>query len=88
MRRTLLLVMMWVGAGPAWGAIPAEQDDCLGCHGGDPSMSMDLPSGEKLSTYVDPAVFGRSVHGEMLRCNDCHTEKTGYPHESKPFDVR
>ncbi|HEX7488800.1 MAG TPA: cytochrome c3 family protein, partial [Anaeromyxobacteraceae bacterium] len=88
MRRTLLLVMMWVGAGPAWGAIPAEQDDCLGCHGGDPTMSMDLPSGEKLSTYVDPAVFGRSVHGEMLRCNDCHTEKNGYPHDSKPFSSK
>ena len=49
---------------------------------------IDLPSGEKLSTYVDPAVFGRSVHGEMLRCNDCHTEKTGYPHESKPFSSK
>ena len=85
MRRTLLLVTMWVGAGPAWAGIPAEQDDCLGCHGGDPTMSMDLPSGEKLGIYVDQAVFGKSVHGEMLRCTDCHTEKTGYPHESKPF---
>lgn len=85
MRRTLLLVTMWVGALPAWAGIPAEQDDCLGCHGGDPSMSMDLPGGEKLGVYVDAAVFGKSVHGEILRCTDCHTEKTGYPHESKPF---
>jgi predicted CXXCH cytochrome family protein len=85
MRRTLLWVMMWVGAGPAWAGIPAEQDDCLGCHGGDPGMSMDLPSGEKLGVYVDSAVFGKSVHGEILRCTDCHTEKTGYPHDSKPF---
>ena len=23
--------------------IPAEQDSCLGCHGSDPSMSMDRP---------------------------------------------
>jgi predicted CXXCH cytochrome family protein len=81
----MVLVMLAAGGGPAWAALPAEQDDCLGCHGGDPGMSMDLPSGEKLGLYVDLAVFGKSVHGEILRCNDCHTEKTGYPHDSKPF---
>jgi predicted CXXCH cytochrome family protein len=77
--------MLLAGAGPAMAGLPAEQDDCLGCHGADPSMTMDLPSGEKLGVYVDAAVFGKSVHGEILRCTDCHTEKTGYPHDSKPF---
>jgi predicted CXXCH cytochrome family protein len=88
MRRSLLFVMALALAGPAKAALPAEQDDCLGCHGADPAMSMDLPSGEKLDVYVDVATFGKSVHGEILRCTDCHTEKTGYPHESKPFATK
>ena len=83
---------MWValvlGSGPAWAGIPAEQDDCLGCHGADPGMTMDLTSGEKLPVYVDQAAFAKSVHGEILRCTDCHSEKTGYPHDSKPFATR
>src|SRR5512146_2398912 len=85
MRRTLLCIVLALGAGPAWAAIPAEQDDCLGCHGSDPTMSMDLPGGEKLGIYVDQSVFAKSVHGEILRCTDCHTEKKDYPHETKPF---
>jgi predicted CXXCH cytochrome family protein len=84
-KTTLLMVMLAAVSGRAGAAIPAEGDDCLGCHGGDPSMTMDLPSGEKLGVYVDTAVFAKSVHGEMLRCTDCHSDKNGYPHESKPF---
>jgi predicted CXXCH cytochrome family protein len=76
---------MLAAAAPAWAGIPAEQEDCLGCHGADPGMTMDLVGGEKLGVYVDQAVFARSVHGENLRCTDCHTEKNGYPHDSKPF---
>jgi predicted CXXCH cytochrome family protein len=75
-------------AGPARAAIPAEQDDCLGCHGADPSQVMDLPSGEKLPLFVDQEHFAKSVHGEILRCGDCHSDKTGYPHDSKPFQTR
>ena len=83
--------MLALVTGPAWAGIPAEQDECLGCHGSDPSMSMDLPSGEKLGVYVDQAVFGKSVHGEILRCSDCHSDKqkpageSSYPHDTKPF---
>jgi predicted CXXCH cytochrome family protein len=49
---------------------------------------MDLAGGEKLSIHVDQASFARSVHGEILRCIDCHADKTGYPHDSKPFRTR
>jgi predicted CXXCH cytochrome family protein len=77
----LLLVLL---AGPASAAIPAEQDDCLGCHGS-PGMTMDLPSGEKLPLFVDKATYAKSVHGDMLRCTDCHADVTGYPHQAKPF---
>ena len=82
------LVIAGLGAGPARASIPAEQDDCLGCHGGDPSQTMDLPSGEKLQLYVDQAAFAKSVHGEILRCGDCHADKAAYPHDSKPFQSR
>ncbi len=95
MRRILLCVLpALLVAAPTWAAaIPAEQEDCLGCHG-DPSLTMDLPSGEKLSLYVDEAVFTKSVHGEILRCTDCHADKLKpagqdtYPHDSKPFATK
>jgi predicted CXXCH cytochrome family protein len=86
--RALLLTTALFSAGVARAAIPAEQDDCLGCHGSDPTQTMDLPSGEKLSIFVDQTAFGKSVHGEILRCGDCHADKTGYPHDSKPFQSR
>jgi predicted CXXCH cytochrome family protein len=37
---------------------------------------------------VDRARFAASVHGEILRCADCHADKTGYPHASRPFQTR
>jgi len=86
-KRTWLMVLGLL-AGPASAAIPAEQDDCLGCHGGDPTQTMDLPSGEKLGLFVDVGALGKSVHGEFLRCGDCHADKKEYPHESKPFQSR
>ena len=87
-KRLMLALALALLAPPALAEIPAEQDSCLGCHGSDPSMSMDLPSGEKLPLFVDQASFGKSVHGDMLRCTDCHTDKADYPHESKPFKAR
>jgi predicted CXXCH cytochrome family protein len=73
MTRTLPLLLA-LAAGPAWAGIPAEQEDCLGCHE-DPNQSYDLPSGEKLPLYVDKEAFARSVHGENLRCTECHADK-------------
>jgi predicted CXXCH cytochrome family protein len=73
--RKLLLLILLVGATRASAGIPAEQDDCLGCHT-DESQSFDLPSGEKLSLFVDQEKFAKSVHGESLRCTDCHSDKT------------
>lgn len=75
MNRTALPLLLALVATPAWAGIPAEQEDCLGCHS-DPSQTFDLPSGEKLSLYVDQDAFAKSVHGETLRCTECHTDKT------------
>ena len=75
MTRTAFPLLLALVATPAWAGIPAEQEDCLGCHS-DPSQTFDLPSGEKLSLYVDQKAFAQSVHGETLRCTECHTDKT------------
>jgi predicted CXXCH cytochrome family protein len=74
MKRYLLALLFAVYALPAAAGIPAEQDSCLDCHT-DQSMTFDLKGGEKLSLYVDKANFAKSVHGEMLRCTDCHSDK-------------
>jgi len=83
----LLLVLL---AAPAWAGIPAddEEGDCLGCHS-DPDQSVDLPSGERLPLYVDREVFAKSVHGEALRCTECHSDKTGdHATGEVPFKTR
>ncbi|HSM92378.1 MAG TPA: cytochrome c3 family protein [Anaeromyxobacteraceae bacterium] len=74
MKRYLLAFLFAMGAMPAQAGIPAEQDSCLDCHT-DESMSFDLPGGEKLSLAVNKDNFAKSVHGEMLRCTDCHSDK-------------
>ncbi len=75
MRNDAVLLMLALAAGPARAGIPEEREECLGCHS-DPSQVFVLSSGEKLSLYVDAAGFARSVHGESLRCTDCHSDKT------------
>ena len=86
--RSFVVLLLALAALPARAGIPAEEESCLGCHGTDPEMSMELPSKEKLPLYVDQAVFAKSVHGEMLRCTECHADKSDYPHEAKPFKTR
>jgi predicted CXXCH cytochrome family protein len=80
--------MLLLAPPAAQAAIPAEQDDCLGCHTPDAAETMKLPSGEQLLVAVEPAAFAKSVHGDKLRCVDCHADKNEYPHDSKPFQSR
>jgi predicted CXXCH cytochrome family protein len=42
---------------------------------------VDLPSGEKLSLFVNEAEMTGSVHGGKLSCTDCHANITSYPHK-------
>jgi predicted CXXCH cytochrome family protein len=88
MRRALLPLLLALAAPAAWAGIPAEQEDCLGCHT-DPDQTFDLAGGEKLSLYVDQEAFARSVHGETLRCTECHTDKTSDHADGEiPFKTR
>jgi predicted CXXCH cytochrome family protein len=75
MRKVMWAAAWLLTATAAGAAIPAEQEDCLGCHT-DASQTFTLQSGEKLPLSIDQAAFARSVHGENLRCTDCHSDKT------------
>jgi predicted CXXCH cytochrome family protein len=82
----LLLALSTTAQAPA----PTRQetiDTCLTCHG-DTALSVDLPSGESRSLYVDATVFAASVHGDKLSCVDCHADITEVPHESRAFKTR
>ena len=75
MKRFLLPLLVALAASPAWAGNPG------GARGlprlpQRPDQNYDLPSGEKLSLYVDQGAFAKSVHGETLRCTECHTDKT------------
>lgn len=76
MKRYLLAFLFVACAVPALAGIPAEQDSCLDCHT-DESMvpPFTLSGGENLPLVVDKDNFAKSVHGEMLRCTDCHSDK-------------
>jgi predicted CXXCH cytochrome family protein len=82
-----LLTTVFV-AMPAAAAIPAESEECLGCHT-DQTQAFDLPSGEKLPLGLDQEKFARSVHGENLKCTDCHADKKAdHATGSLPFKNR
>jgi predicted CXXCH cytochrome family protein len=88
MRRHALAVLLFLWVTPVRAGIPADQEDCLGCHN-DPTQAFDLPSGEKLPLFVDQEKFARSVHGEALRCTDCHSDKASDHASGKlPFKNR
>jgi len=74
MTRIIFPLLCLVVAAPARAKIPAESEECLGCHE-DPTGSFDLPSGEKLPLFVDVKVFEKSVHGQINKCTDCHVGK-------------
>jgi len=76
----LMLAVPCARAGP----LAPEVEACLECHGNE-TLEMPLPSGENQSLYVDQDTFAKSIHGETLRCTDCHTDIEGYPHPERTF---
>ncbi|MBI5876091.1 MAG: cytochrome c3 family protein [Chloroflexi bacterium] len=64
----------------AQGPKPLTDTECLGCHGNQ-DASVTLPSGEPLSLFVNGPKFAQSVHGQKsVKCVDCHTDITSFPH--------
>lgn len=80
--------LLWaILAVPAWSEVAKESESCLECHGSE-GMSMTLPGGEELSVTVDREVYGKSVHGSMLACTDCHADISEYPHPERKLETR
>ncbi len=86
-----LAISMPASAGegePQPGQQAADNSVCLSCHG-TPGLQTELPSGEPLYISIDPEVFAASVHGQQGHaCTDCHTDRTGYPHNPIPVQTR
>ena len=67
-------------------ATSRQQDDkptnefCLACHQ-DEDTTLKFKDGSSVSAFIDPTVFGLSVHSEeKIQCVDCHSEISDYPH--------
>jgi predicted CXXCH cytochrome family protein len=64
-----------------------EIDTCLTCHA-DESLTITFGDGATQSLAVDGSMFARSVHGETLRCTDCHAGMDEVPHPERTFKNR
>ena len=78
-----LLFLLPVAA-PGVEPMSPEVQFCLSCHS-NPALELVLKSGEKRSLFVDMQRFARSVHGDKLRCTDCHGDIETYPHPARSF---
>jgi predicted CXXCH cytochrome family protein len=85
----ILLLSLWIIS-------PAQADRyyqnteeyCLSCHN-DPSLSVNLPSGETLSLYVSPEMISNSVHSPQgIECEACHTNIKTFPHPAQDYSSK
>ncbi len=58
---------------------PKDNPTCLMCHGNQ-GMTTKI-GGDEVSISVDGNAYADSVHGKQVGCVDCHSDKTGFPHE-------
>lgn len=65
--------------------VEQEVEFCLGCHG-EKDLSTVLPSGDVVPLTVDPKSIAMSVHGEGLRCTDCHAGMGEVPHPERKVE--
>ncbi len=82
----LVFILLLICAGIAAAAkAPAakgiKNEDCLACHGSDPTMAKEV-SGKQVSLYVDEQKYKASMHGTMFACVDCHKDIKALPHET------
>lgn len=66
-----------------------SNDYCLSCHN-QSGLSMTLPSGERLSLYINADLFAHGIHNqENIACVDCHTNISTFPHpELQAYTLR
>lgn len=61
--------------------------ECLECHM-DEGLSTILADGTEIPLHVDPKSFAESVHGQKLRCIDCHRDIAEFPHPERRYKNR
>src|SRR5436190_13626501 len=61
-----------------------EIETCLTCHADD-GLAVTFADGQSHTLKVDQAMFARSVHGENLKCTDCHAGFGEIPHPERTF---
>lgn len=86
---TALIAALFVMApGHALGSSPAEAEavKCLGCHS-NPQGHKGFLDGEEVSTFVNAAAYGASVHGP-LGCSACHEGFRAEAHPQRKYRDR
>jgi predicted CXXCH cytochrome family protein len=61
-----------------------EIETCQTCHSDD-SLTVTFADGQTHVLKVDEAMFAKSVHGENLKCTDCHAGFGEIPHAERQF---
>jgi predicted CXXCH cytochrome family protein len=87
-RPTLALVFALLLSGRARFAVagsppPAENEECLSCHGQE-GLSTILDSGEEAPLFMKVELLAGSVH-KGLRCTDCHAGLDQVPHPERHY---
>ncbi|MCC6747941.1 MAG: cytochrome c3 family protein [Deltaproteobacteria bacterium] len=96
LRFGLTVLVLGLSAGPLAAApaepvvrekptVPARKgvtEPCLECHEGE-GEEVSFPDGSKISTGIDVAAWGRSVHSRKLGCTDCHRQLGEHPHPQR-----
>ncbi len=86
----IVLLASFIVTFPANAKPPAQETEkyCLSCHG-DSTLSMTLPSGEKLSLYVSQDQLDHSVHSSKgIECEACHNNISEYPHPKQEYNSK
>ena len=79
------LTLLFYEIGEAQGQKGTEE--CLECHR-DKALSTTLANGTEINLYIDPIAFAESVHGQNIRCIDCHRDITECPHPERQYKNR
>jgi predicted CXXCH cytochrome family protein len=61
-----------------------EIETCQTCHSDD-GLTVTFADGQTHALKVDEAMFAKSVHGENLKCTDCHAGFGEIPHPERQF---
>lgn len=71
-----------LGTSPPQGSDSPQNSDCLACH-----SNQDLQNNAGHSVFIDAEKLKGSIHAG-LKCTDCHTSISGYPHPAKAQPVQ